>query len=80
MTHGKEDRGEVMTFAVRGRVDGKDKTMIFPIANVVGMTQILALHSLDTPSGGEVDHALMERMEVVVVDCNPHCSMGKTKQ
>jgi len=28
MARGKEDRGEVTTFAVRGRVDGKDKTMI----------------------------------------------------
>jgi len=28
MALGKEDRGEVMAFAVRGRVDGKGKTMI----------------------------------------------------
>ena len=28
MTRVKEDKGEVMTFVVRGRVDGKDKTMI----------------------------------------------------
>jgi len=29
MTHGKEDIGEVMAFAVRGRVDEKDQIMIF---------------------------------------------------
>ena len=29
MALGKEDRGEVMAFAVRGRVDGKGKTMIW---------------------------------------------------
>jgi len=29
MAHGKEDRGEVMTFTIRGRVDGKDRTMIY---------------------------------------------------
>jgi len=28
MTYGKEDRGEVMTFTIHGRVDRKDKTMI----------------------------------------------------
>jgi len=28
MARGKEDKGEVMTFVVRGRVDGKDKTII----------------------------------------------------
>jgi len=28
MARGKEDRGEVIAFIVRGRVDGKDKTMI----------------------------------------------------
>jgi len=28
MARGKEDRGEVMVFVVRSRVDGKDKTMI----------------------------------------------------
>jgi len=28
MARGKEYKGEVMTFAVRSRVDGKDKTMI----------------------------------------------------
>jgi len=28
MTRGKEDRGEVIAFAVRGRVNEKDKTMI----------------------------------------------------
>jgi len=32
----------------------------------VGMTQILALQSLDTPSSGVIDHALTERMEVMV--------------
>jgi len=28
MTRGKEDKGEVIAFAIRGRVDGKNKTMI----------------------------------------------------
>jgi len=40
----------------------------------VGMTQILTLHSLDAPSGEVIDRALMERMEVMVGDRNPHCS------
>jgi len=46
----------------------------------VGITQILVLHSLDTPSGGVIDHALTERMEVVVGDCNPCCSEQKKGQ
>jgi len=40
----------------------------------VGMTQILALHSLDTSSGGVIDCALTKRMEIVVGDRNPRCS------
>ena len=59
---------------------GKTKQWFAPIANVVGMTQIFALHSLDTPSGGVIDGTLTERMEVVVGDRNPRYSMGKTKQ
>jgi len=78
MAREKEDRGKVMTFVVRGRVDEKDKTMAL-IVNVVDMTQILALHSLDIPSGRVIDCALTKRMEVVVGDRNPRCSMGKTK-
>ena len=31
---------------------GKTKQWFAFIANIVGMTQIIALHSLDTPSGG----------------------------
>jgi len=121
MARGKEDKGEVMAFVVRGRVDGKDKTMIcshckrsghdvnscfaligylkwwgdrprtngknegrgrrsqsslqhgkdktmiFSNCKRSGMTQILALHSLDTLIGGVIDRTLMERMETVVL-------------
>ena len=31
------------------------------------MTQILALHSLDTPSGRVIDHTLTERMKTIVL-------------
>jgi len=44
------------------------------------MMQILALHSLDTPSGGVIDYALMERMKVVVGDHNPRYSEQKKGQ
>jgi len=43
----------------------------------VGMTQILALDSLDIPSGGVIDCALTEKMEVVVGDRNPRCRKKK---
>jgi len=44
------------------------------------MMQILALHSLDTPSGGVIDRALAERMEVVVGNRNPCYSEQKKEQ
>ena len=59
---------------------GKTKQWFASIANLVGMTQILALHSLDTPSGGVIDRTLTERMESMVGDCDPRCSTGKTNQ
>jgi len=80
MSCGKEDRGEVMAFAVRGRVDGKEKTMICPHCKRSGHDANLALHSLDTPSGGVIDRAVTERMEVVVGDRNPRYSEQKKGQ
>jgi len=38
MARGKEDKEEVMTFAIWAKWMGKTKQLSAPIANVVGMT------------------------------------------
>jgi len=80
MARGKEDRGEVIAFAARGRVDEKDRPMICSHCKRSGYDTNSCFALIGYPCGGVIDCALTERMEVVVGDRDPRYSMGKTKQ
>jgi len=79
MACGKEDKGKVMTFVVRGRVNEKDKIMIFSHCKRSGHDTNSCFTLIGYPSGRVIDRVLMKKVEAMVGDHNSRYNMIKTK-